>query len=166
MATIKSITSHDMNGETELSKFLLAKQYLFQEHGHDVSEITNATTKDEHEELKKEHDTLRTEHDTLRSEHDTLKGSHDTLRDDHDDLALKHEDLDARHYKLLNDFNEVKKKVLILQKYIMTQLDSTREMLTKIDKDDENEKKNEDDKKNEEKTNETTHSSESQSSSI
>ena len=159
MATIKSITSHDMNGETELSKFLLAKQYLFQEHGHDVSEITNATTKDEHEELKKEHDTLRTEHDTLRTEHDTLKGSHDTLRDDHNDLALKHEDLDARHYKLLNDFNEVKKKVLILQKYIMTQLDSTREMLTKIDKDDE------DDKKNEEKTNETQ-SSESQSSSI
>ena len=148
-----------MNGETELSKFLLAKQYLFQEHGHDVSEITNATTKDEHEELKKEHDTLRTEHDTL-------KGSHDTLRDDHNDLALKHEDLDARHYKLLNDFNEVKKKVLILQKYIMTQLDSTREMLTKIDKDDENEKKNEDDKKNEENTNETTQSSESQSSSI
>ena len=160
MATIKSITSHDMNGETELSKFLLAKQYLFQEHGHDVSEITNATTKDEHEELKKEHDELKTEHDTLRSEHDTLKGSHDTLRDDHNDLALKHEDLDARHYKLLNDFNEVKKKVLILQKYIMTQLDSTREMLTKIDKDDE------DDKKNEENTNETTQSSESQSSII
>ena len=159
MATIKSITSHDMNGETELSKFLLAKQYLFQEHGHDVSEITNATTKDEHEELKKEHDTLRTEHDTL-------KGSHDTLRDDHNDLALKHEDLDARHYKLLNDFNEVKKKVLILQKYIMTQLDSTREMLTKIDKDDEDDKKNENDKKNEENTNETTQSSESQSSSI
>ena len=159
MATIKSITSHDMNGETELSKFLLAKQYLFQEHGHDVSEITNATTKDEHEELKKEHDTLRTEHDTLRSEHDTL-------RDDHNDLALKHEDLDARHYKLLNDFNEVKKKVLILQKYIMTQLDSTREMLTKIDKDDEDDKKNEDDKMNEENTNETTQSSESQSSSI
>ena len=151
MATIKSITSHDMNGETELSKFLLAKQYLFQEHGHDVSEITNATTKDEHEELKKEHDTLRTEHDTLR--------------DDHNDLALKHEDLDARHYKLLNDFNEVKKKVLILQKYIMTQLDSTREMLTKIDKDDK-EENNEDDKKNEENTNETTQSSESQSSSI
>ena len=166
MATIKSITSHDMNGETELSKFLLAKQYLFQEHGHDISEITNATTKDEHEELKKEHDTLRTEHDTLRSEHDTL-------RDDHNDLALKHEDLDARHYKLLNDFNEVKKKVLILQKYIMTQLDSTREMLTKIDKDDEDnneDKKKEDDKKNEENTNETTQSSintnESQSSSI
>ena len=135
-----------MNGETELSKFLLAKQYLFQEHGHDVSEITNATTKDEHEELKKEHDTLRTEHDTLR--------------DDHNDLALKHEDLDARHYKLLNDFNEVKKKVLILQKYIMTQLDSTREMLTKIDKDDK-EENNEDDKKNEENTNETQ-SSESQ----
>ena len=152
MATIKSITSHDMNGETELSKFLLAKQYLFQEHGHDVSEITNATTKDEHEELKKEHDELKTEHDTLRTEHDTL-------RDDHNDLALKHEDLDARHYKLLNDFNEVKKKVLILQKYIMTQLDSTREMLTKIDKDDE------DDKKNEENANETQ-SSESQSSSI
>ena len=147
MATIKSITSHDMNGETELSKFLLAKQYLFQEHGHDVSEITNATTKDEHEELKKEHDTLRTEHDQLRGEHDTLK----------------HEDLDARHYKLLNDFNEVKKKVLILQKYIMTQLDSTREMLTKIDKDDED---NNEDKKNEENTNETTQSSESQSSSI
>ena len=111
-----------MNGETELSKFLLAKRALFQEHGHDVTEITNATSIDEHNSLK-------TNHEELRKEHDTLRG-------DHDDLSLKHENLDSRHYKLLNDFNELKKKVLILQKYIMTQLDSTREMLTKIDKDD------------------------------
>ena len=107
MATIKSITSHDINGETELSKFLMAKQALFQEHTHDDLAPLDTVNK---------------------------------LRNDHDNLAMKHEDLDARYYTLLNDFNQVKNKVIVLQKYIMTQLDSTREMLTKIDTQDKDDK--------------------------
>ena len=114
MATIKSITSHDINGETELSKFLMAKQALFQEHTHDDLAPLDMVNK--------------------------LRNDHDTLKEDHDNLAMKHEDLDARYYTLLNDFNQVKNKVIVLQKYIMTQLDSTREMLTKIDTQDKDDK--------------------------
>ena len=132
MATIKSITSHDINGETELSKFLMAKQALFQEHTHE--DLAPLDTVNE----------LRNDHETLKLDHETLKEAHDKLKEDHDSLAIKHEDLDARYYTLLNDFNQVKNKVIVLQKYIMTQLDSTREMLTKIDTQDDSGKIKED----------------------
>ena len=130
--------------------------------------LNHETLRSEHDTLRSEHDTLKSDHESFKKQiTDALSDKSEDLERQQDSMkeelttnqeTLKSEltltinttseniksDLNSFKDKVNSTLNKLTSKVNILQKYIMTQLDSTREMLTKIDtteKDDDEETK-------------------------
>ena len=158
--TSRDLNETDEEGQLMIAKKALFLQHtheMSEINGLPQLKLNHETLRSEHDQLKTDHDSLGSDFNTFKEQiqaalsdkSEDLERQQDSMKEElttnqntmKEELTLTinttsdtlKSDLNSFKEKTNSLLNKLTSKVNILQKYIMTQLDSTREMLTKID---------------------------------